>query len=96
MRSLQKRLLAFSLCCLAGNGLAQDSNDTQRDLIDLSFEELMDLEVTSVGKKAQKISDAAAAVFVITNEDMVRSGVTSVAEALRMVPGVAVQQIDAN
>ncbi|MDJ0657507.1 MAG: hypothetical protein QNJ40_25325, partial [Xanthomonadales bacterium] len=60
------RLVAASLCCLAGVVLAQDGNDMQRDLFDLSFEELLDLEVTSVGKKSQKLSDAAAAVFVIT------------------------------
>ncbi|MDJ0653861.1 MAG: TonB-dependent receptor [Xanthomonadales bacterium] len=93
MRSLQKRLVAALFCCLAGNTLAHDQ---ERDLFDLSFEELLDLEVTSVGKKSQKLSDAAAAVFVITNEDLIRSGATSVAEALRMVPGVSVQQIDAN
>jgi len=56
----------------------------------------MNLEITSVSKKAQKVSEAAAAIFVITNEDIRRSGVTSIPEALRMVPGLQVARIDAN
>jgi iron complex outermembrane recepter protein len=56
----------------------------------------MQIEITSVSKKAQRLSDAAAAVFVITQEDIRRSGVTSIAEALRMAPGVQVARIDAN
>jgi len=54
------------------------------DLMELSIEDLMKIEITSVSKKAQKISDAAAAIFVITQEDIRRSGVTSIPEALRM------------
>jgi iron complex outermembrane receptor protein len=56
----------------------------------------MNIEVTSVSKKAQKLSSAAAAIFVITQEDIRRSGVTSIPEALRMAPGVQVAHIDAN
>ncbi len=67
-----------------------------KDLTDLSMEELLNVEVTSVGKKAQPLSDAAAAVFVISNEDIRRSGATNVPEALRMVPGLAVKRLDAN
>jgi iron complex outermembrane receptor protein len=66
------------------------------DLADLSLEDLMDLEVTSVSKKAEKLSDSAAAIYVITNEDIRRSGATSIPEALRMAPGVQVAQISAN
>jgi iron complex outermembrane receptor protein len=66
------------------------------DLTELSIEDLMKIEITSVSKKAQKISDAAAAIFVITQEDIRRSGVTSIPEALRMAPGVEVARIDAN
>ncbi len=66
------------------------------DLTELSIEDLMDIEITSVAKKAQKLSEAAAAVFVITNDDLRRSGVTSIPEALRMVPGLQVARIDAN
>lgn len=64
------------------------------ELIALEFEALLDLEVTSVAKREQKYSDAAAAVYVITNEAIRRSGVTSIPEALRLAPGVQVARID--
>jgi len=67
-----------------------------RDLFDMSIEDLLNVEVTSVSKKEQKISEAAAAIFVITQEDIRRSGVTSIPEALRMVPGLQVAKMDAN
>lgn len=66
------------------------------NFMDMNLEELMNLEITSVGKKKQKLTEAASAVFVITQEDLRRSGVTSIAEALRMVPGLQVARIDAN
>ncbi|MBW1902420.1 MAG: hypothetical protein JRJ20_12410, partial [Deltaproteobacteria bacterium] len=53
------------------------------DLTELGLEELMNIEITSVSKKPQKISEAAAAIFVITSEDIRRSGATSIPEALR-------------
>jgi iron complex outermembrane receptor protein len=62
----------------------------------MSLEALMDIQVTSVSKRAESLSDAAAAVFVITAEDLRRSGVTTIPDALRMVPGVQVGRIDAN
>jgi iron complex outermembrane recepter protein len=65
-------------------------------LTDLSLEELMNVEVISSSKKLEKISEAAAAIFVISQEDIRRSGVTTIPEALRMVPGVHVARIDAN
>lgn len=61
-------------------------------LLDLNIRELMDIEVTSVSKKAQPLSETAAAVFVITSEDIRRSGETSVPELLRMVPGLNVMK----
>ncbi|MDY6987912.1 MAG: TonB-dependent receptor [Thermodesulfobacteriota bacterium] len=66
------------------------------DLMEMTIEELMNIEITSVSKKAQKLSEAASAIFVITQEDIRRSGATSIAEVLRMVPGVQVARIDAN
>ncbi len=63
------------------------------DLTELSIEALMDIEITSLSKKNQKLSEAPAAVFVITQEDIRRSGATSIPEALRMVPGLQVAQI---
>jgi iron complex outermembrane receptor protein len=59
-------------------------------LKNLSIEELMDIEVTSVSRTAEALSRAAAAVGVVTNEDIRRSGATTIPEALRGIPGIHV------
>ncbi len=66
------------------------------DLTELNIEQLMDIEITSVSKREQKLSETASAVFVITQEDIRRSGFTSIPEALRMVPGLQVAHINSN
>src|ERR1700735_3300944 len=63
------------------------------DLTDRSLEELMNIEVTSVSKKAQRLSSTAASVFVITAEDIRRSGITILPELLRLAPGVQVARL---
>jgi len=66
------------------------------DLTRVSIEDLMNLEVTSVSKKEQKLSQVAAAIFVITPEDIRQSGATNIPDLLRMVPGIDVAQINSN
>jgi iron complex outermembrane recepter protein len=66
------------------------------DLTEMSLEDLMSLEVTSVARKPQTIGEASAAVFVITQEDIRRAGATSIPEALRLAPGLEVARIDAS
>jgi outer membrane cobalamin receptor len=66
------------------------------DLTQVSIEDLMNLEVTSVSKKEQKLSQVAAAIFVITPEDIRQSGATNIPDLLRMVPGMDVAQINSN
>jgi iron complex outermembrane recepter protein len=68
----------------------------QADLSNASLEQLMNIQVTSVSKKEQKLARTAAAVFVINQEDIRRSGATNIPDLLRMVPGVQVSRIDAN
>jgi iron complex outermembrane receptor protein len=68
----------------------------QQDLTQLSLDDLMNVNVTSVSKKEQKLSRTASAVFVIDSEDILRSGATNIPDLLRMVPGVDVAQIGAN
>lgn len=63
-------------------------------LAELSLEELLTLEVTSVAKKPQAPGEAPAAITVITQEDLRRAGVTTLPEALRLAPGVEVAAID--
>jgi iron complex outermembrane recepter protein len=64
------------------------------DFTSLSIEELMNYEITSVSKKPQKLAETAAAVFVITQEDIRRSGFTTLPDLLRMVPGMQVAKSD--
>ena len=66
------------------------------NLTHLNLEELMNVEVTSVSKRAEKLSEAAAAITVVTADELRRSGRTSIAEALREVPGMDVARVDAH
>lgn len=72
------------------------TGQTARDLTAISLEDLMNIRVTSVSKKEQKLAKAGAPVYVITQEDIHRSGATNIPDLLRMAPGVNVAQIDAN
>jgi iron complex outermembrane recepter protein len=89
-------LLLLLLFCLPAAGQPPSQPERPVDLTELSIEELLKVEVTSVSRRAEPISAAAAAVFVITQDDIRRSGATSIPEALRMVPGLEVARIDAN
>ncbi len=62
-------------------------------LLDLPIEELMKVEVTSASRRAQKLTDVPSAIFVITQDDIKRSGVTNIPDALRMAPGVQVERV---
>ena len=75
---------------------AENSPGVSDDLTRLTLEELMDIQVTSVSKGAEDFSKAPSAIFVLTQEDIRRSGVNTIPEALRMVPGVQVAQIDSS
>jgi iron complex outermembrane receptor protein len=65
------------------------------DLADLSLEQLANIEVTSVSRRAERLADAPASIFVITNEDIRRSGVRSLPEALRLAPNLQVARTSA-
>src|SRR5581483_7869337 len=65
------------------------------DLTQLSLNELLSIEVTSVSKRMEPLAQAAAAIFVLTGEEIRRSGAHSIAEALRMVPGLQIARTDA-
>lgn len=70
----------------------QDSEDYTQQ----SLEDLMNIEVTSVSKKSQKLSATAAAIYVITQDDIRHSGALNIPDLLRMVPGVNVARINGN
>lgn len=81
------------MACLliAASAWAQD--DVKR-LVHLGLEDLMNIEVTSVSKRPERLSDAAAAIFVITAEEIRRSGATSIPDALRLAPNLHVAQVN--
>jgi len=95
MRAGRIFIAGFLSVLLAGSTVAQNSRNVP-DVTAMSMEDLMNLQVTSVSKRTQKVADAAAAIFVITQEDIRRSGATSIPEALRLVPGLEVARIDQN
>src|SRR5215213_144188 len=72
------------------------SSTNKIDVMVLDLEDLMKIEVTSVSKRPEKLSDAAAAIYVITQEDIRRSGATSIPEALRLAPGLEVARQDSH
>jgi iron complex outermembrane receptor protein len=66
------------------------------DLSQASLGDLLNLQVTSVSKKEESLSHAGAAVFVITQEDIRRSGATIIPDVLRMAPGVSVARVNSD
>ena len=84
--------LIVALTCL-GAGAQADAVAT--DLTQLSIEDLMQVKVVSAAKVEQTLQDTAAASFVISAEDIRRSGATTIPEVLRLAPGVEVARIDA-
>src|SRR5437879_2625241 len=90
-------LLALGLVILHHDVLAQqpDSAASPEALKKLTLEQLMNLEVTSVSKRPEKLSQAASAIQVITQDDIRRSGATSLPEALRLASNLEVAQVDA-
>ncbi len=91
-------MAGIALLALPGRALPAPAGNADGDdgLAALSLEELTRVEVTSVARKDQQLSKVAAAVYVITADDIRRSGATCVPEALRMAPGIEVAQITAN
>jgi iron complex outermembrane receptor protein len=96
MKHRYTHLLLLALAGLmadASPGLAQSPGP---DLSLMSIEDLMRIEITSASRKEQPAADVAAAVFVITHDDIRRSGMTTLPDVLRLVPGVDVAQINSN
>ncbi len=84
------------LMAVTGIAVPVAAMDSVEKYMDLPLEDLLSLQVISVSRKKQPLNEVASAVFVSTREDIHRSGVTSIPEALRMAPGIQVARIDAN
>lgn len=79
------------LACSVASGQQRSASQ----LADLSLEELANIQITSVSRRAERLVDAPASVYVITGEEIRRSGVTSLPEALRLAPNLQVARVDA-
>ena len=87
--------IAMAVVLAARVGFADDPIE-DANLAEMSLEELMNIEVYSVSKRGQSLHDSAAAIYVLTQDDIRRSGATSIPEALRWVPGIEVAHIDSS
>ena len=82
--------------CAAALSCAPAAHAQAPALADLSLEELAGLEITSVSRRPERLSDAAASVYVITAEAIRRSGATTLTQALRLAPNLQVAQTSAS
>jgi len=85
--------LVVTLLSVPSSGLAQTN---PQDLVGLALEDLMNIRIISASRKEQPAGDVAAAVFVITRDDILRSGMRTIPDLLRLAPGLDVAQINAN
>src|SRR5437870_5108496 len=95
-----KTFYVILLGCLAATGFARADQavpaPAPMDITQLSLEDLMHVKVTIASKKPEEWFDTAAAVFVLSGDDIARSGASTIADALRGVPGSDVAKLDAH
>lgn len=97
-RPIGSAFVVFALLFLANPAAAQtpDTLPSPGALKRLSLEQLMDVEVTSVSRRPEKLSTTASAIQIITGEDIRRSGASSIPEALRLAPNLQVAQVNSS
>ncbi len=94
--TLRRRSLIAALCAALAAHHEVLAHPTRAPYADLSLEELMNETVTSVSKRERKLSDTAAAITVLSNDEIRRSGATHLADVLRVVPGLNVASVSSN
>ncbi len=87
---MKKRLLTFFGALLISYGL--QAQDSLSQLLNLPIDKLMEIKIYSASKKEESVFDAPLSAAVVTKEQIKRAGCTSIPEALRLVPGLVVQQ----
>ena len=87
--------LIFSAVAYMPTAMATDRYSVD-DLLSMSVEELVNVQVTTLSKREEKYMSTAGAVFVISNDDIRRSGARSIPDALRLAPGLQVSQTNMN
>src|SRR5690242_21565368 len=91
---VSRRCAAFVL--LTGVVAAPASAQSLGDLRNMSIDQLAQIEVRSASKREEPLSSAPAALYVITSDDILDSGATTLPEVLRLAPNLNVQQVDAS
>lgn len=94
--ALKSTIVPFLLAVVPLSAFAESKDDYINRLAALELEDLLNQEISSVLRKEQPIAKAPSAVYVLTGEDVRRSGATSIPEALRLVPGITVIRTNAN
>ncbi len=89
--SINRSIRALMFACFITFAGAQEK--PQGDISNMSIDDLMKIKVTSASKRSQTLVSTASAITVITQEDIHRSGVRNLAEAMRLAPGVQVQEL---
>lgn len=92
LRGLPPLLMAGAIPCATAGEASLSFEEISR----LSLEELLQVQITTLTKKSQRLADAAAAVHVITREDILTSGATSLPEVLRLAPGLDAARLSDN
>lgn len=87
-------IVMSGFACRAWAAPSQPEDGSSEPLKQLSLAQLADVEVTTTSKEPEEIWKTPAAVYVLTQEDIRRSGATNIPEVLRLVPGVQVSRID--
>lgn len=82
--------------CLLKPFISYGEETNVKKLQNLSIEQLGNVTVTSVSKQPERAFEASSAIYVITDEDIKRSGAENIPEALRLAPGLQVAQVDSN
>jgi iron complex outermembrane receptor protein len=88
--------LALAVLAAGARGAQENAAEGPTAYKRMSLAELMDVEVTSVSRRAEPLSGAASALQVLTSEDIRRSGATSLTEALRLAANLQLARVNAS
>lgn len=89
------RRAPIGLACLALLAGLAHAAPQQDDIAELSLEQLSDIVITSVSRQEERLGNAAASIYIISNGDIRRSGARSLPEVLRLAPNLQVARVDA-
>ncbi|HXA83746.1 MAG TPA: TonB-dependent receptor plug domain-containing protein, partial [Candidatus Dormibacteraeota bacterium] len=88
--------LVFSSRVMTAAPLGEQTDSKHQAIGDMSLEQLLDVKVTSAAKHGERVRTTAAAIYVISQDEIRRSGATSLPEVLRNVPGLTVERVNAS